>query len=171
MAGGRALLEQQPLQAGPVVFQKLGRSEIPGDQHRVLGQPARARGLAGEDPEQPVGQILEVVQPLAQIGVARLAEAGAMLGTDAFHRGLGGEAGAHGVLQPPRPAPVVGEHPVGLQHLVGDADDMVAFEHLVDLRAQGLQRRLKPGLFQDGVVGEQLLRCDRRLVQHRLAQG
>ena len=49
---------------------------------------------------QPVGEIVEVVQPLAQIGIGRAQHAGAGVGLHALDRGLGGEAGR----APPRAA-------------------------------------------------------------------
>ena len=47
---------------------------------------------------QPVGEIVEIVQPLAQIGVGGAQHAGAGVGLHALDAGLGGQAGA----APPR---------------------------------------------------------------------
>ena len=49
-------------------------------------------GSSGEMPLQAVGEILEIVEPLAQIGVGRLDHAGAGLVSHLLHRGFGGEA-------------------------------------------------------------------------------
>ena len=120
------------------VFEQLRRPQVAGDQHRVLGQVAVARPLARQDAQQPVGEVLQVVEPVAQIGVARLGETGAVLAAHALHRRLGGQARAHRVLQPPVPAAVVGEHAVGLEHLVRrPAQAVLAFQHLVDLGLAG----------------------------------
>jgi hypothetical protein len=48
---------------------------------------------------------------------------------------------------------------------------VLAFQHLVDLGLQGLDGVGEPGLFRQGVVGQQGLGRDRRLVQHRHAIG
>ena len=74
-----------------------------------------------EDAKQAVGQVFEVVQSLAQIGILGGGEAGAVLGAGAVDGGLGGQAAAHRLLQRADPSPVVGEHPVGLEHLDGGA--------------------------------------------------
>jgi hypothetical protein len=172
VAGGRAFLQQDALELGAVVFQQVGRPQVPGDQDRVLGQHPHRVDVARQVAQQPVVEVFQVVQALAQIGVAGLAQAGAVLGAHALDRRLGGQARAHGFLQRPVPAPVVGEHPVGLEHLVRGADQAVlAFQHLVDLGLQRLDRPFQPGLLGQGVVGQQLLGRHRLLVQHGHAVG
>ncbi len=103
--------------------------------------------VARQIAQQPVGQVLEVVQPLAQIGVARLAQAGAVLGAHPLDRRLGGQAGAHRLLQRPVPAAVVGEHAVGLEHLEGRRRPglLAAVQHRVDLGLQAGDGRRAAG--------------------------
>ena len=81
------------------ILQQVGRAEITGDQDGIVGQVPLARLVAREEAQQAVGQVLEVVQPLADIGIAGLGEAGAVLVADPVHRGLGGQAGADRLLQ------------------------------------------------------------------------
>jgi hypothetical protein len=172
VAGGRAFLEQDALQLGAVVFQQVGGTQVPGDQDGVVGQLAHGVDVARQVAQQPVVQVFQVVQALAQIGVAGLAQAGAVLGAHALDGGLGGQARAHGLLQAPVPAAVVGEQAVGVEHLVGRADQAVlAFQHLVDLGLQRGDGGLEPDLLGGGVVGQQLLGGHRLLVQHRHAVG
>ncbi len=172
MGGGRAFLQQQAAQLVARIFQQVRRSQVLGHQNGVVGQVALARMIARHQPQQTVGQILEVVQPFADIGIAGVGEAGAVLVADAVHGGLGRQAGTHGLFQRPVPAPVVGEHPIGLQHLIGGAAQLAltAFQQGVDAGAQTLQRLLEPHLFSSRIVGQQLLRRDRRLVQHGLPE-
>ena len=89
-----------------------------------------SRGGAWSWPDQlahqPVGEIVEVVQPLAQIGIGGAQHAGAGVGLHALDAGFGGEAGHHRLAQPVQPALVMREHAVGFEHLamlaaVGDS--------------------------------------------------
>ena len=137
--GQRAFLEQHALQAPAVIFEQLGGAEVAGDEHRVAGQAGLRRGAhpARDDPQQPVRQVLEVVHPLLQQRIVDLAHprAGALL--DALDRRFGGEAAVDRLVDPPRPALVVGEHPVGLEDLLmlaGGAELGLA-GHVVDLLA------------------------------------
>ena len=63
-------------------------------------QHARLAAVAGQVAQQPVVEVLQVVDALAQVGIARLAEAGAMLGAHPLDRRLGRQAAS----APPRPA-------------------------------------------------------------------
>ena len=67
--------------------------------------------------KQAVGDVVEVDQPLAQVGVAGVADAHAGLLLDPADRGLGGQAGADRLADAPQPAGVLREHAVGLEHL------------------------------------------------------
>ena len=128
--------------------------------------------VARQVAQQPVVQVFQVVEALAEIGIAGLAQARAVLGAHPFNRRLGGQARAHRLLQRAVPAPVVGEQAVGLQHLIRGADQAVlAFQHLVDLGLQRLDGVGQPRFLSQGVVGQQGLGGDRLLVQHRHAIG
>ena len=65
--------------------------EVAGDQDRVVGQLRRivAARLADQEAQQAVGDVVEVDQPLAQIGVAGVADPDAGLLLHAPHRRLG----------------------------------------------------------------------------------
>ena len=98
--------------------------------------------LADELAHQPVGEIVEVVQPLAQIGIGDAQHAGAGVGLHALDRGLGGEAGADRLVEPMHPAAVVGEHAVGFEHVavLAAVGDVAALQHEVEIGAQRLDR-------------------------------
>ena len=71
---GAAFLEHEPAQALAVVIQQRRRTHGAGDQHGILRQPVARRRvvLAEQLVHQPVGELVEIVQALAQIGsVAR----------------------------------------------------------------------------------------------------
>ena len=75
--GQRAFLEDHALQLAPVIFEQFGGPEIARDQDRILRQ-AHLRGgaeLAGDDPEQPVGEIVQIVHPVLQQRIVDLAHA------------------------------------------------------------------------------------------------
>ena len=172
MAGGRAFLQQQAFKLVSRILQQVGRSEVARHQDGVIRKFALARLVARQHPQQPVGQILEVVQPLADIGVARLGEAGAVLVAHPVHGGLGGQAVAHRLLKRPVPAPVVGEHAVGLQHLErGAGQALAALQHGVEAGLQRREPQLQPRLLHRRIVGQQPFGRQRRLVQHHVAEG
>ena len=128
--------------------------------------------FAGQVAQQAVVEVFQVVQPLAQVRVPRLAQPRPVLGAHPLHRRLGGQAVADRFLERAVPAPIMGEHAVGLEHLVGGADQaMVALEHVVDLLLQRLDGGAQAQLLGRRVVAEQLLRRYRLFVQHHLAVG
>ncbi len=173
MAGGRPLLEQQAPQLVARILQQVGRTEVAGHENGVVRQFALARPVAGEDSQEPVGEVLEVVQPLLDVGVSRLGEAGAMLVTHAVDGRLGGQAGADRLDQRAVPAAIVGEHAVGLENLERGPGQpaLPAFQHLVDVGLQPDQRLVQAHLLGLGVLGQQVLRRHRRLVQDDMAEG
>ena len=95
---------------------------------------------------QPVGQVVEIVQPLAQIGIGLAQHAGARVGLHALDRRLGGQAGRHRLAQAVQPAAVIGEHAIGLEHLavLAAVGDVAALEHHVDVGAQVADRGVEP---------------------------
>jgi hypothetical protein len=79
MAGRAALFQHEAAQLGALVFQQRRRAH--GARHengvfRQLGGMQR-EGRAGELMQQAVGEIVEIMQPLAQIGIGLAQQAGA----------------------------------------------------------------------------------------------
>ncbi len=172
VAGRGALLQQQPAQLGAVVFQQVGGAEVAGDEDGVLGQDPLAAALAAQVTQQAVVEVFQVVQALTQVGIAGLADAGAVFGAHPLHRRLGGETRAHRLLQIVVPAAGMGQHLIGLEHVVGRAENpLVAVEHGVDLVAQVEDGGGELGLLRGRIVRQQLADRHRRLVQHRHAVG
>ena len=119
--GERALLEQHGFQPAPVIFEQVGRSEVARNQ----AQYRRARPVcaavphpARNDAEKPVREVLEVVHPLLQQRIVDIQHSGAGALLDALDRRFRGKAAVDRLVDPPRPAFVVGEHPVGLEDLL-----------------------------------------------------
>ena len=163
------------LQPAPVIFEQFGRPQVARDQHRILGQPGLGGGAhpPDDDPHQPVGQILEVVHPLLEQRIVDFLHpaAGALL--DPLDRGLGGEAAVDRLVDPPRPAFVIGEHLVGLEDLIvlaGGAELGLA-GHVVDLLAHPAEGGIDPRPLGLGILGDGMLDHHPRLVEHGDALG
>ena len=138
------------------------------------GRSSRARRviLAQQLVHQAVGEIVEIVQPLAQIRIGGAQHARAGIRLHALDRGLGGEAGRHRFFQAMHPAAVVGEHPVGLEHvaMLAAVGHFAALEQDVEIRAQGLDRGFQPLELFRHVVGDEIGDHDARLVQHHVSE-
>ena len=173
--GGRAaFLEDEAAQPLAVVVEQRRRTHRPRDQDRVLRQVlARRRVVAAEQlAQQAVGEIVEVVQALAQVGIGLAQHAGAGVGLDALDRGFRGQAGRHRLLELVHPAAVVGEHAVGFEHvaMLAAFGHVAVLEHGVEVGAQRRDRRLQALAFLVGIVGDEIGDDDPRLVQHHVAE-
>ena len=170
-----ALFEHDGAQPRAVVLEQLGRPHVAGDENGVLGQlAAGGRGaVAGEDAQQPIGEIVEIVQPVADIGIGRAQHAGARVVLHALDGGLGGEAVGDGLVQPVDPAAIVGEHAVGFEDvaMLGAGAHVAVAQHVVDRDAHGGERRLETPRFLLGVLGDEVGDDDARIVQHDLARA
>ena len=126
---------------------------------------------AGNDTQQAVGKVLEVVHPFLQKRVGDLAHAGAGALLDPLDRGFGGEAAVDRRIDPPRPALVVSEHAIGLEDLLMLArqPEFGVASHVVDLLAHLAKGRVDPVALGLDVLGDGVLDQDSRLVKHRLA--
>ena len=112
------------------------------------------------------------MQAFAQIRIGGAQHARAGVGLHALDRGLRGEAGGDRLVQPVRPAVIVGEHPVGFQHVAVLAafGDVAALQHAVEVGAQLCQRGVEPLDFLRQVLGDVVGDDDARLVQHHMAE-
>ncbi len=66
----RALFQHHRPHLGAVIFEQLGRTHVAGDENGVLRQflAAIAGAVAGQHAQQAVGEIVEVVQPILDVG-------------------------------------------------------------------------------------------------------
>ena len=171
MRGQRAFLEQHALQSPPVIFEQFGGPEVARHQHRVPRQTTLRGGAhpPADDPHQPVRQVLKVVHPFLEERIVDLAHAGAGALLDALDRGLGGQPAVDRLIDPPRPAFVVGEHLVGRENLLmlaGGAELGVA-GHRVDLLAHPPERRINARAFGLGIIGDGVLDQHLGMVENR----
>ena len=122
--------------------------------------------------EQPVGEIVEIVQPVAQERVGLPLHLRARIVLHALDRRLGGEAVADRLLQTPRPAAILGEHLVGFENLAVLAGSRLgaAREKIVDRKLQARHRRVEAAKLVLDVLGDELRDDDARLVQHDVAE-
>ncbi len=121
---------------------------------------------------QPVREIVEIVQPLAQIRVGLAHHAGAVVRLHALDGRLGGEAGLHGLVHLVGPAAIVREHAIGFQHLavLAAIGDLAPLQHHVEVGAQGVERGVDALQFLLRIVGDDLRHHDARLMQHHVAE-
>ena len=172
--GRPAFLQHQSAQLLAVVIEQRGRAHRARDQDRVVGKLLARRRVIAPDQfaHQPVGEIVEIVQPLAQIGVGLAHHAGAVVGLHALDRGFGGEAGHHRLVHPVRPAAVVREHHIGFEHVavLAGVGDVAALQQAVEVGAQLVQRGVEALQLLLRIVGDQLGHDDARLVQHHMAE-
>ena len=170
-----ALLQHDAAQPRRIVVEEGRRPHRAGHEDRVVGQErARTRALLpGEAAQQAVGEVVEIVQAIAQVRIALAHHPRAVVGLHALDRGLRGEARDHGLAHPAQPALVMGEHADGLQHLARftGPDLVAALDQGVDGRAHRLDRRLQPCDLGLDILGDQGLHHDARLVQHHMAEA
>ena len=173
MAVGRAVLQDQGAQSHGIVVEQIGRPHGPGDDHDVVGQGAGPgdRPTAGQVQQHPIRQILEVVEAVAQIGVAETRPPSRHRVVHAPNRRLGRQSSIDGFSDPGDPAAILRKHAVGLQDLLGLAAMGICGlrQQGVDRRVHAAQRPLEPLVLVAGVVGKHLPDRELRAVQHRKA--
>ncbi len=174
MGGRPALLQDDAAQALAVVVEQRRRPHGAGDDDGVFRQVlARRRVVAAEQlAQQAVGEIVEIVQALAQIGIGLAQHAGAGVRLHALDGGLGGQAGRHRLFELVHPAAVMGEHAIGFEHVavLAALGDVAMLEHGVEVGAQRGDRGLQALALLVRVVGDEIGDDDARLVQHHVAE-
>ena len=169
-----AFLEDQAAQPLAVVVEQRGRPHRAGNQDGILRQALARRRVvaAGELAHQAIGEVVEIVQSLAQERIGLPQHARARVGLHALDRRLRGEPGHHRLLELVHPAAVVGKHAIGFEHVavLAALDHVAMLEELVEIGAQGLDRRLQMRQLFLHVVGDVVGDDDARLVQHHVAE-
>ena len=144
VAGDGAVLQHQAAQLFARVIQQFGGAHRARHDDGVLGQRRGdiVRPAAHQHAQQPVGEIVEIAHPLAQIGIGHVHHARAHVALHLLDRRLGGQAVAHRLFQAAHPALVVGEHAVGFEHraVLALEGDVAARQHVVDREAQRAER-------------------------------
>ena len=170
MAGRSALFQNQPADVLAVVVEQLGGAHVARHDDGVLGQflAARAVRLVHQHAQEPVGQVVEIVQAFAQERRRLAQHARAHVALHLFHRAFRRQAVADRLLHAPHPAAVVGEHAIGFENvaMLAGGRDIVARQHVVDEQAQAGDRLVEPARFHRGVLADQRGHHHARLVQH-----
>ena len=126
------------------IIQQFRRAHVARHQHGIVRQAALGGLLAGQMAQQPPRQIVKIMRPLAQDGIAQALDAQAGLVLDALHRGFRGQAGAYRIAHALAPALVIGEQAIGLDHFAPLARqvELAGGQHLVHRFAQASRWRL-----------------------------
>ena len=172
VAADGAFLEHDPLEPAAVVEQ-FGGADIAGDQDRV-GRHFGAGfvALPGEDTQEAVRQVVEVVEPVAEVGVGDLGHAGAGGGLFLFDSRLGREAAGDVFLHPAHPALGIGEHAVGFEDLeLFAVAGLGVREHPVDADAEFVDGGGELFHLAMRVVGDGIGDDDAGVVQPDMALG
>ncbi len=95
--GRAAFFEHEAAQSLAVIIEQRRRPHRARDENGVVRQLLARRRviLAHQHAHQPVGEVVEIVQAVAQIGIGGAQHAGAGVGLHALDAGFGGQAGPH----------------------------------------------------------------------------
>ena len=99
--------------------------------------------VAGELAHQPIGEVVEIVQPFAQIGIGLAQQFARGCRTARARPPLPRSGRCHRLAQLVQPAAVIGEHAVGFEHVavLAAVGDVAALEHSVEIGAQAWPSR------------------------------
>ncbi len=174
MRGRPAFLQYQAAKSFAVVVEQRRRAHGARHHDGVFRQVLLGRRvvLTHQHAHQPVGQIVEIVQAVAQIRIGGAQHARAGVGLHALDAGLGGEAGRHRLAHFVQPALVITEHAVGFEHLavLAAVGHVAMLEQAVEIGAEVRDRRIQPLEFLRHVVGDHIGDDHARLVQHHMAE-
>mmetsp|Transcript_23169 Transcript_23169/g.39621 ORF Transcript_23169/g.39621 Transcript_23169/m.39621 type:complete len:390 (-) Transcript_23169:3225-4394(-) len=171
MAADGACFKDDPLEAAAIVQQFCG-TDIARHQNRVVGHLSTGVGtLPCQNAQQPVGQIIQIAQPFAQIVVRRLTHTGPRQRLFLFHRRFGAQTAADVFLHPAHPALGIGEHLVGLKHFGLFFVRSGQRQHLIDAHAQFLNRFGEAFQLAVGIVGDRVADHHAGLMEPDLTLG
>ena len=173
MGRRRAFLQHQSLDPPAGVIQQLGRPHRMRDEdefgRRVCG--GRTGRLPGEHLLQTICEILQIEQALAQIGFGDLHHPAARFVAHLLHRRLGREPAAHRLVDPPEPAAIGGEHPIGLDDVavLAGAEPVAGIDQRIDGLLHLSHGLPQPPFFGGDVLGDDLPDHDPGFMQYRRA--
>jgi hypothetical protein len=116
MAGNGPIFENKSADRSPWIVKQFRCPHGAGHDDGVLRQTLAAGHKTGQLPEQPVGEVVEIMQPLAQIGIRHVDHAGSGVALHLLHRRLAGQSVADRFLELAHPAAIMGKHPVGFEN-------------------------------------------------------
>ena len=101
--------------------------------------------LTRELMQQTVGEVVEIMQPLAYVGLGLPLQFGARVVLHAFDRRFRRQSGRHRFAQPPQPAPVMREEPECFQHIAMFSwTHVAAVDQEIERSAHGTNRGIEP---------------------------
>ena len=156
MAADRAFFQHHAFQLAAIV-QEFRRPDVAGDKNGVVRHGrAGVLALPGQDAQQPVRQIVQIMQPVAQIGVLRLFQPRPRRGLLFLHRRLGRKAALNVLLHPAQPAARMGEHAIGFQHRLLVLVEAFGLQQVIDRDAQHAHRLADAVDLGQRVVGDRV---------------
>ncbi len=169
-----AILQNQAAHLGAIVIEQRRRTHRAGDDDGVVGQVRRVgrEAAADEFVQQPVGEIVEVVQALAQVGIRLPLHLGAGVVLHPLDRRLRRQPARHRFAKAAQPAAIVGDGAERFQDVARLARRLVAnIDELVDRGPCRRDGGLQPRELERHVLGDDLLHDDPRLVQHHMPEA
>ena len=175
MAGHRTVFKHQATHVFTRIIEQLGRPHGARHDDRIVWK-IRCRHLgavAGQLPEQPVGQVVEIMHPLAQIRIRQPDHPRLGFALHPLDSRFRRQAVADRFFKLAHPAAVMREHPVGFQNgaVFAFHGNVAARQHVVDRDAQRSQRFRQPAKLMIGIVVQKVGDDDARLVQHDVAKA
>ena len=154
VAADRTLFEHDAFQFA-AIFQEFRGADVAGDQNRVFGHLGPGiLALSGQDAQQAVGEVVQIVQPFAQIGVGHLFQPRPRRALFLFHRGLGRQAALDVLFHPAQPAARMGEHAVGFEHRLLVLVEAFRLQQVIDRHAQHADGGADAVDLGQGIVGD-----------------
>ncbi len=169
MAVRAALLDHHAHDAAAVPVEKLRRTQPAGEQDCPRRHLRQRHGVAVQRLQQPVREVLDVGEPLAQIGIGNVAHSLAQLARNALHGSLGRQPAADRLRDPAQPAGIGGEQPRRVQHVARGSALRRALDQCIKPLAHGLGGPAQTQAFGVGVLGQQPARVRRDAPQHHRA--
>ena len=171
MRADGAFFQHDAAQAATIV-QQFGGADVAGHENGIGGhfRPCFL-ALSGQDAQQAVREVVQIVKAVAQVGVGHLLHPVAGVGLFLFHRGFGGQAAGDVLLHPAHPALGMGEHAVGLQHFGLVLVAIGGGQQFIDAQAQLAHGLVQAFQFLVRVLGDRVGHDDAGFVQPDMAFG
>jgi len=129
--------------------------------------------VAGQQSQETVGKIIEIVKSLTQIRIALADHAGSCVVLNALNGGFGGQTCRDCFFHAIDPATIVRKHLVRLEHLAvfTGTCHVAASEHTLDCCPQFIDGSVKTVLLFIRILGHELADNDAGLVQNHMPDG
>jgi hypothetical protein len=175
MARDGTLFKYQAAHVLARIVEQFGRAHGTRDDDRVVRKVGRRKlgAIAGKLAQEPVGEVVEIVHPFAQVRIRQTDHPCLGLALHPLDRRFRRQAVANRFLELSDPAAVMGEHAIGLKHrpVLALHRHVAPRQHVVDRDPQRTERLRKALQFLIRVLVEQVGDDDPRFVQHHIAKA